>query len=182
MLQPSTTVCAGRLGRIDIHTRRHTRPEFHCVATSGDRTLSHHALPGMTVETLAMSAATMPASDSAALFHKAKQHPGSLKRKFEGTSPGISTGSEEKRGENATLEAAPPGPWNPGLSPNPAQKAGVVGRQNSLRRVKNSTDVLRQRSTKATSSDIAPDGLSGGREGRQFTVANVGNNGMIYLR
>ncbi|KAK2591483.1 Guanine nucleotide exchange factor lte1 [Conoideocrella luteorostrata] len=30
--------------------------------------------------------------------------------------------------------------------------------------------------------DIAPDGSSAGREARQFTVANVGNNGRIYLR
>jgi len=30
--------------------------------------------------------------------------------------------------------------------------------------------------------DITPDGSSGGRDGRQFTVANVGNNGRIYLR
>lgn len=30
--------------------------------------------------------------------------------------------------------------------------------------------------------DIAPDGTSAGREGRQFTVWNVGNNGRIYLR
>lgn len=30
--------------------------------------------------------------------------------------------------------------------------------------------------------DITPDGGSAGREGRKFTVANVGNNGRIYLR
>ncbi|KAL7941623.1 hypothetical protein V8C42DRAFT_173101 [Trichoderma barbatum] len=30
--------------------------------------------------------------------------------------------------------------------------------------------------------DIAPDGASAGREGRQFTVANVGNNGKLFLR
>ena len=30
--------------------------------------------------------------------------------------------------------------------------------------------------------ELAPDGGSAGREGRQFTVANVGNNGRIYLR
>jgi hypothetical protein len=30
--------------------------------------------------------------------------------------------------------------------------------------------------------DITPDGGSAGREGRQFAVANVGNNGRIYLR
>lgn len=30
--------------------------------------------------------------------------------------------------------------------------------------------------------ELVPDGASAGREGRQFTVANVGNNGRIYLR
>ncbi|KYK55327.1 hypothetical protein DCS_07290 [Drechmeria coniospora] len=30
-------------------------------------------------------------------------------------------------------------------------------------------------------SDVAPDGTSAGREGRQFAVSNVGNNGRIYL-
>lgn len=30
--------------------------------------------------------------------------------------------------------------------------------------------------------NITPDGGSAGREGRQFTVSNVGNNGRIYLR
>ena len=30
--------------------------------------------------------------------------------------------------------------------------------------------------------EITPDGGSAGREGRQFTVAKVGNNGRIYLR
>jgi hypothetical protein len=55
------------------------------------------------------------------------------------------------------------------------------GRQNSLRHVKNSTDVLRQRSLKDRRME-ATDGNPGGREGRQFTVGNVGNNGLIYLR
>lgn len=138
-----------------------------------------HALPGMAVETLVIPAASIPSSDSAALSHGARPRPGSLKRKFDGTGPGISSGPVETRGENA-----PPGavPGNPGFSQDSSNKPGVMGRQNSLRRVKNSTDVLRQRSTKATSRGIVPDGLSGGREGRQFTVANVGNNGMIYLR
>nr|AAQ73639.1 LTE1-like protein [Epichloe festucae] len=31
-------------------------------------------------------------------------------------------------------------------------------------------------------AEVVPDGRSAGREGRQFTVANVGNNGRIYLR
>ncbi|KAL8944880.1 MAG: hypothetical protein Q9216_000170 [Gyalolechia sp. 2 TL-2023] len=56
------------------------------------------------------------------------------------------------------------------------------GRQPSLRHVKNSTEVLRQRSTKRANQAGALDNSTGGREGRQFTVANVGNNGKIYLR
>lgn len=39
-----------------------------------------------------------------------------------------------------------------------------------------------QREVEDVRNDIAPDGGSAGREGRQFTVANVGNNGKIYLR
>nr|AEQ61515.2 LteA [Epichloe gansuensis] len=31
-------------------------------------------------------------------------------------------------------------------------------------------------------AEVVPDGSSAGRKGRQFTVANVGNNGRIYLR
>lgn len=66
----------------------------------------------------------------------------------------------------------------------PSEKATARGRQNSLRRVKDSTDMLRERSLHRTQSkrDTPTEGTAGGREGRQFTVANVGNNGMIYLR
>lgn len=39
-----------------------------------------------------------------------------------------------------------------------------------------------RKNSEAEKWDITPDGGSGGREGRQFTVANVGNNGRIYLR
>lgn len=64
-----------------------------------------------------------------------------------------------------------------------AETPEIRGRQNSLRHVKNSTEVLRQRSTKRAVKDSAGmDGTSGAREGRQFMVANVGNNGRIYLR
>ncbi|MCJ1477381.1 Guanine nucleotide exchange factor lte1 [Lambiella insularis] len=57
-------------------------------------------------------------------------------------------------------------------------------RQSSLRRVKDSTDVLRERSShrQRVKNDSPFDGIPGGREGRQFTVGNVGTNGMIYLR
>ncbi|KAL6715225.1 Guanine nucleotide exchange factor lte1 [Lecanora helva] len=56
------------------------------------------------------------------------------------------------------------------------------GRQNSLKRTKNSTDLLRQRSQKRDGKEPATDANASTREGRQFTVANVGNNGKIYLR
>lgn len=63
-----------------------------------------------------------------------------------------------------------------------SERAGKKEHQNSLRHVKNSTEVLRQRSAQTGGGNITPDGGSGGREGRQFTVGNVGNNGIIYLR
>lgn len=56
------------------------------------------------------------------------------------------------------------------------------GRQSSLRHVKNSTEVLRQRSLKRGNKGVGTDANAVTREGRQFTVANVGNNGKIYLR
>ncbi|RCI14258.1 hypothetical protein L249_6170 [Ophiocordyceps polyrhachis-furcata BCC 54312] len=42
--------------------------------------------------------------------------------------------------------------------------------------------VTERRSSEEKSGAVAPDGSSVGREGRQFAVANVGNNGRIYLR
>ncbi|KAL9129346.1 MAG: hypothetical protein Q9217_002184 [Psora testacea] len=63
-----------------------------------------------------------------------------------------------------------------------SERARSRGRQNSLRHVKNSTEVLRQRSLKRGNKDVALDKNTVTREGRQFTVANVGNNGKIYLR
>lgn len=63
-----------------------------------------------------------------------------------------------------------------------AEKLEIRGRQLSLRHVKNSKEVLRQRSMKRAVKDGGIEGNSGAREGRQFTVANVGNNGKIYLR
>ena len=62
------------------------------------------------------------------------------------------------------------------------ERARSRGRQNSLQRVKDSKEVLRQRSPKAENRIPGPDMNSSTREGRNFTVANVGNNGKIYLR
>ena len=63
-----------------------------------------------------------------------------------------------------------------------SERARSRGRQNSLKRAKNSTDILRQRSLKRDGKDAATDNNPNTREGRQFTVANVANGGKIYLR
>ena len=55
-------------------------------------------------------------------------------------------------------------------------------RANSLRHVKNSTEVLRQRSMKKGRKENEMERTPSTKEGRHFTVANVGTNGKIYLR
>ncbi|KAL9582446.1 MAG: hypothetical protein Q9203_005493 [Teloschistes exilis] len=68
--------------------------------------------------------------------------------------------------------------------PQPVQveRSRSRGRQPSLRHVKNSTEVLRQKSSKRVNQEASLDNGTGGREARHFAVANVGNNGRIYLR
>ncbi|RGP64167.1 hypothetical protein FLONG3_9630 [Fusarium longipes] len=57
-----------------------------------------------------------------------------------------------------------------------------------IHKSKHTTRSLKESDTSADNQgslarwEITPDGGSAGREGRQFTVANVGNNGRIYLR
>ena len=53
--------------------------------------------------------------------------------------------------------------------------------QEGLRK-ENNVNRTAKREVEDVKNDITPDGSSAGREGRQFTVANVGNNGRIYLR
>ena len=55
-------------------------------------------------------------------------------------------------------------------------------RANSLRHVKNSNEVLRQRSIKKSRKENEMERTPSTKEGRHFTVANVGTNGKIYLR
>lgn len=97
-------------------------------------------------------------------------------------------------GQQLNLVSEPEGPHKDGLLASgyegvrdlvkrkSTEKLEGRGRQISLRYVKHSTEVLRQRSAKRAGKDAGGDGTSGAREGRQFTVANVGNNGKIYLR
>jgi hypothetical protein len=75
---------------------------------------------------------------------------------------------------------------------SPAPRSKVAGRISpEMNRKPRLQDDVRQENSAGTRGkgsrdegkfNIAPDGTSAGREGRQFTVANVGNNGKIYLR
>lgn len=56
------------------------------------------------------------------------------------------------------------------LVPAAGRKSGDVAAANS------------RKDADGEKGNIAPDGSSAGREGRQFTVAKVGNNGRIFLR
>ncbi|KAL7822217.1 guanine nucleotide exchange factor-like protein [Trichoderma gracile] len=73
----------------------------------------------------------------------------------------------------------------PKLSTKVKRKPSTTGRpivpvteQRSISR----TVSIGKRDTEKDRWDVAPDGASAGREGRQFTVANVGNNGKLFLR
>ncbi|KAL8946311.1 MAG: hypothetical protein Q9222_007273 [Ikaeria aurantiellina] len=101
-----------------------------------------------------------------------------------------STTFKRKRNDDQTEQQGtthpPPTKSDPATDTKPQDgrydRSQSRGRQPSLRHVKNSTDILRQKSTKGVNQDSGVDSVSGGRAGRQFTVANVGNNGKIYLR
>ncbi|OAX84370.1 hypothetical protein ACJ72_01262 [Emergomyces africanus] len=74
-----------------------------------------------------------------------------------------------------------------GTMQNKSNPANGRQRTNSLRRIKNSSEVLRQRALKRSNTiGVAPEGIGyamlGGREARNFTVGNVGHNGKMYLR
>jgi len=64
-----------------------------------------------------------------------------------------------------------------------ATSRGKIGRtrNNSLRHVKNSKELLRERSIKRNIVH-STDALATSKEGRNFTVGNVGTGGLIYLR
>ncbi|KKZ65148.1 hypothetical protein EMCG_09015 [[Emmonsia] crescens] len=90
------------------------------------------------------------------------------------------------RSENYTF-GQPHTTLQDGNMQNKSPPANGRQRTNSLRRIKNSSEVLRQRALKRSNTiDITPEGIGnailGGREARNFTVGNVGHNGKMYLR
>lgn len=67
------------------------------------------------------------------------------------------------------------------LSPNPIPRSLLPVTERKSQE-ENKLDAKGKKEGEVEKWDITPDGGSAGREGRQFTVANVGNNGRIYLR
>lgn len=55
-------------------------------------------------------------------------------------------------------------------------------RKRSIRGAKDSVEDLAAKTRSHDEKRTSPDSGSMGREGRQFTVGNIGNNGRIYLR
>lgn len=97
-----------------------------------------------------------------------RKTPVSPKRSAKRTSPksGVAAGKDPIYASRSTLKSTP----KP-LLPFTERRSQE---DKSLSRTKKEDD--------AEKWEVAPDGSSAGREGRQFTVANVGNNGRIYLR
>jgi hypothetical protein len=85
---------------------------------------------------------------------------------------------EESPKAGITLSPAPPRKAIGTRSPELIKKRQM---QEGLRK-ENSLNRRAKREAEEVKYDITPDGGSAGREGRQFTVAKVGNNGRIYLR
>jgi hypothetical protein len=99
--------------------------------------------------------------------------------------------AEEQRGgklpspgllQGALAEQRPP--HNPFLGDEPLNPSAKHRRQRSIRRAKDSVEDLAAARARAELEEkrTSPDGGSLGREGRQFTVGSIGNNGRIYLR
>ncbi|KIW46977.1 uncharacterized protein PV06_02594 [Exophiala oligosperma] len=65
---------------------------------------------------------------------------------------------------------------------NSAPNVSGKKRAGSLRRVKNSTEVLRQRSARSSKKTKPLETIPDTRSGRNFTVGNVGTGGILYLK
>ncbi|KAI1068905.1 hypothetical protein LB507_006451 [Fusarium sp. FIESC RH6] len=102
-------------------------------------------------------------------------------KKKENTSPNFSTPGKWPSVRSTTTVARMP-------TSNTVAKPLVPLSERRIHQKKHTTRSLKDSDSSADNQgsisrwEITPDGGSAGREGRQFTVANVGNNGRIYLR
>lgn len=98
-----------------------------------------------------------------------------------GTSNTSTTVKEVNEGPKSVIALSPAPRLKPTTGTRSAEALPKKQMQDGLRK-ENSIHRRAKREAEDMKSDIAPDGTSAGREGRQFTVAKVGNNGRIYLR
>ncbi|RMZ76415.1 hypothetical protein DV737_g4799, partial [Chaetothyriales sp. CBS 132003] len=105
------------------------------------------------------------------------------------TSPSASsyTHSHSRNSSNPTkgVKKPPPSSSGRGHTRNqsaPLQYSGSDKRSNSLRRAKNSTEMLRQHATRPSKKPPALEQSQDPRSGRSFTVSSVGTGGVLYLR
>ncbi|KAK1545072.1 RasGEF domain-containing protein [Colletotrichum paranaense] len=99
-----------------------------------------------------------------------------------GRPPKLATGGKEPQ---SAMTAGSGGKWiNKMRQPGPSTKPLLPATERISEEERNQVPIRRMRADSSADDkfEIAPDGGSAGREGRQFTVANVGNNGRIYLR
>ena len=116
---------------------------------------------------------------------RAQDDSGRTRGKRSSDAMATNTGNRSQESRQVLPTRSPSGKANALKTPRlqKVDKSGSI-RKNSLRRAKDSTDALRQRSqhTQNSTGQMGVDGSSSTREGRQFTVGKVGNNGLIYLR
>jgi hypothetical protein len=144
-----------------------------------------------------MDAEPPPASPATALTARFRQQLLAQRQRAE-----RQTSPREPSGQRRTLKLGRgEGEKGPGGTFTSFGSSGIIGRAPSRiasgaqqrpllpvsERRSQEENVLQQRRAKKGSQDddkwdLTPDGGSAGREGRQFAVANVGNNGRIYLR
>ncbi|EFQ31155.1 RasGEF domain-containing protein [Colletotrichum graminicola] len=102
-----------------------------------------------------------------------------------GGSPKLATGgAKEAQSPTTGVGAGFGGRWNTKARLPASSTKPIVPAAERIPEERNQTPPYRKRAGSSADDkfEIAPDGSSAGRDGRQFTVANVGNNGRIYLR
>ncbi|RMD43151.1 hypothetical protein DV735_g1888, partial [Chaetothyriales sp. CBS 134920] len=90
--------------------------------------------------------------------------------------------SNPTKGVKKAPATLPPGRGHARNQSAPLHYSGSHKRSNSLRRAKNSTEVLRQHATRPGKRPPPLEHSQDSRSGRSFTVGSVGTGGLLYLR
>lgn len=84
--------------------------------------------------------------------------------------------------DRSSARRAAPGKLKANLVPGSAPLRSLLPVTERKSQEENKFEMRPRKVSDGDRNNIAPDGMSAGREGRQFTVSNVGNNGRIFLR